>query len=58
MTELAELRLCIAELKAAPIYNKSAHAEKTIDAAVSCIAGLDRRLSQLEERAGNDNRTT
>lgn len=52
MQELQNLRLRVAALKAAPIFSKAELAEKTIDAAVACIAGLDQRLSQLEERAG------
>lgn len=51
MKELQTLRAHVADLKAAPVYLKASRAEKTIDAAVACIAAMDVRLSQLEERA-------
>lgn len=50
--ELQNLRDAVSTLKAAPVYRKPDLAEKTIDSAVACIAVIDRRLSQLEERAG------
>lgn len=55
MMELANLRAHIATLKAAPIFGKAELAEKTIDAMLLCLVVLDRRLSQLEERAGQQN---
>lgn len=55
MQELQNLRGHVANLKAAQLYRKAELAEKTIDAAVACIAVMERRLSQLEERAGQSN---
>ena len=55
MTELQTLRLRVAELKAAPVYNKGAAAEKALDAALVVLADFERRILQLEERAGHGN---
>ena len=52
---MQRLRREIAELKAAPIYNKGAAAEKALDAALAALAGFERRILQLEERAGHGN---
>ena len=52
---MQRLRREIAELKAAPIYNKGAAAEKALDAALAVLADFERRILQLEERAGHGN---
>lgn len=51
-TELENLRREVANVKAAHPFAKAAAADRVLDAVVVCIAGLDRRLSQLEERSG------
>lgn len=52
MAELETLRRELAAVKSANPLSKAAPAERALDAVVACLAGLDRRLSQLEERAG------
>lgn len=50
---MQRLRRDIAELKAAPIYNKGAAAEKALDAAVAVLADFEKRIYQLEKENGN-----
>ena len=52
---MQRLRREIAELKAAPIYNKGAAAEKALDSALVVMVDFERRILQLEERAGHGN---
>lgn len=60
MTELPEmlhiLRRELALVKSAHPLAKAAPAERALDAVVACLAGIDRRLSQLEERLNNGDR--
>lgn len=49
---LETLRRELAAVKSANPLMKAAPAERALDAVVACLAGLDRRLYQLEERAG------
>lgn len=53
MTALETLRRELAAVKSANPLAKAAPAERALDAVVACLAGLDRRLSQLEK--GNEN---
>lgn len=52
MHELETLCRELAQVKSANPLAKAAPAERALDAVVACLAGFDRRLSQLEERAG------
>lgn len=53
--KLEVLRRELAAVKSANPLAKAAPAERALNAVVACLAGLDRRLSQLEERAGQQN---
>lgn len=55
MIELQTLRRELTLVKSAHPLAKAAPAERALDAVVACLAGIDRRLSQLEERAGLKN---
>lgn len=52
---LEQLRLHLADLKAAPIFNKADKAEKTIDAALAVLVEQQQRIHQLEERLHHGN---
>lgn len=54
MNTLENLRLLIAEVKAAGPFGKLEPAERALDAAVACIVSLDQRISKLEEGAKNE----
>lgn len=57
MTELETLRRELAAVKSANPLMKAAPAERALDAVAACLAGIDRRLSQLEERAVENGNT-
>lgn len=52
MQELETLRSELAQVKSANPLMKAAPAERALDAALACLVSIDQRLSQLEERAG------
>ena len=54
---ISQLRAQLAVLKAAPIYNKGAAAEKALEVAVTVLADFEVRISQLEKGAGHGNAT-
>lgn len=56
-TALETLRREVATVKAASPFAKAAPAERALDAVVACFAGIDRRLTQLEERMVNHGST-
>jgi len=46
--ELQRLRATVAELKAAPIYNKAAKAEQAMDALIALVAKQQIEIDQLK----------
>lgn len=51
MKELADLKQSVANLKAAPIFQKTALAETTLDKAIAVLVAQQARIAKLEEVA-------
>lgn len=55
MESLQCLRKCICDLKAAPIFTKAAHAEKTIDALILVIDQQQHDINLLKKELNHGN---